>query len=158
LPDFTTLQQRKESVSTFIVYYRGEPLFILLRSQKPPISYAPKSSLSSTFPIRFQSVTLGERNKYKSKETSKQSCGQQTETLGGNQAHMQATNREYGKQSIRTYIINRYARTVKVSERSKARILFVRLESGIVGSNPTQGMNVWYVYVFILCLCCPVFR
>jgi hypothetical protein len=27
-----------------------------------------------------------------------------------------------------------------------------------VGSNPTQDMDVWYVYVFILCLCCPVFR
>jgi hypothetical protein len=24
-----------------------------------------------------------------------------------------------------------------------------------MGSNP---MDVWYVYVFILCLCCPVFR
>jgi hypothetical protein len=27
-----------------------------------------------------------------------------------------------------------------------------------VGSNPTQGMDVWFVYVFFLCLCCPVFR
>jgi hypothetical protein len=27
-----------------------------------------------------------------------------------------------------------------------------------VGSNSTQGMDVWCVYVFILCLCCPVFR
>jgi hypothetical protein len=27
-----------------------------------------------------------------------------------------------------------------------------------VGSNLTQGMDVWCVYVFILCLCCPVFR
>jgi hypothetical protein len=27
-----------------------------------------------------------------------------------------------------------------------------RSEAGIVGSNPTQGMDVWYVYVFILCL------
>jgi hypothetical protein len=24
-----------------------------------------------------------------------------------------------------------------------------------VGSNPTQIMDVWCVYVFILCLCCP---
>jgi hypothetical protein len=28
----------------------------------------------------------------------------------------------------------------------------VRSEAGIVGSNPTQDMDVWYVYVFILCL------
>jgi hypothetical protein len=27
-----------------------------------------------------------------------------------------------------------------------------------MGSNPTQGMDVWYVYMFILCLCSPVFR
>jgi hypothetical protein len=36
--------------------------------------------------------------------------------------------------------------------------VFVRSEAGIVGSNPTQVMDVWYVYVFILCLCSPVFR
>jgi hypothetical protein len=29
---------------------------------------------------------------------------------------------------------------------------------GSLSSNLTQGMNVWYAYVFILCLCCPVFR
>jgi hypothetical protein len=28
----------------------------------------------------------------------------------------------------------------------------------VFGSNPIQGMDVWYVYVFILCLCSPVFR
>jgi hypothetical protein len=28
----------------------------------------------------------------------------------------------------------------------------------IVGSNATQDMNVWCVYVFMLYLCCPVFR
>jgi hypothetical protein len=28
----------------------------------------------------------------------------------------------------------------------------------IVGSNPTQGIDVCSVYAFILCLCCPVFR
>jgi hypothetical protein len=33
-----------------------------------------------------------------------------------------------------------------------------RLETGIMGSNHTQGIDVWYVYVFILCLCCPVCR
>jgi hypothetical protein len=45
---------------------------------------------------------------------------------------------------------------VTVAERSKECIVFARSEAGIVGSNP--GMDVWYVYVFILCLCCPVFR
>jgi hypothetical protein len=47
---------------------------------------------------------------------------------------------------------------VLVAERSKACTVFPRSEAGIVGSNPTQGMDVWYVYVFILSLCCPVFR
>jgi hypothetical protein len=45
-----------------------------------------------------------------------------------------------------------------ITERSKACTLFALSGAGIVGSNPTQGMDVWYVYVFILCLCCPVFR
>jgi hypothetical protein len=45
---------------------------------------------------------------------------------------------------------------VTVDERSKARTVFARLEAGIVGSSFTQGMDVWYVYVFILCLCSPV--
>jgi hypothetical protein len=39
-----------------------------------------------------------------------------------------------------------------------SRVVFARSEAGIVGLNPTQGMDVWSVYVFILCLCCPVFR
>jgi hypothetical protein len=47
---------------------------------------------------------------------------------------------------------------VTVAERSKECIVFPRSEAGIVGLNPTQGMYVWYVYVFILCLCCTVFR
>jgi hypothetical protein len=46
---------------------------------------------------------------------------------------------------------------VRVAERSKACTVFARLEAGIVGSNPTQGMDVWCVYVFILSLCCPMF-
>jgi hypothetical protein len=45
-----------------------------------------------------------------------------------------------------------------VAERSKACTVFAHSETGIVGPNSTQGMDVWYVYVFILCLCCPVFR
>jgi hypothetical protein len=43
-------------------------------------------------------------------------------------------------------------------QRSKAWTVFARLEAGIVVSNLTQGKNIWYVYVFILCLCCPVSR
>jgi hypothetical protein len=43
-----------------------------------------------------------------------------------------------------------------VTERSKTWTVFARLEAGILGSNPTQGIDVWCVYVFILCLCCPV--
>jgi hypothetical protein len=41
---------------------------------------------------------------------------------------------------------------VTVAERSKACTVFARSEAGIVCSNPTQGMDVWCVYVFILCL------
>jgi hypothetical protein len=47
---------------------------------------------------------------------------------------------------------------VTVAEGSRACTVFVRSEAGIMGSNPTQGMDVWCVYAFILCLCCPVFR
>jgi hypothetical protein len=43
---------------------------------------------------------------------------------------------------------------VTVAERSN----FARSEAGIVGSNPKQSMDVWYVYVFILCLCYRVFK
>jgi hypothetical protein len=50
------------------------------------------------------------------------------------------------------------AEPVTVAARSTAWTVFARSEAGFVGSNPTQGMNVWYVYVFILCLCCPVIR
>jgi hypothetical protein len=45
-----------------------------------------------------------------------------------------------------------------VAEQSEACTVFACSEAGIVGSNPIQGMDVWYVYVFILCLCCPLFR
>jgi hypothetical protein len=51
---------------------------------------------------------------------------------------------------------------VTVTERSEAFTVFVHLEVGSVGSNPTQGMDVWYMCLFcacvVLCLCCPVFR
>jgi hypothetical protein len=47
---------------------------------------------------------------------------------------------------------------VTVAARSKAWNVFARSDARIVGPNPTQGMDVWCVYAFILCLCCPVFR
>jgi hypothetical protein len=47
---------------------------------------------------------------------------------------------------------------VTVAERSEMYTVFARSEARIVGSNPTQGMGVLYVYVFILCLCHSVFR
>jgi hypothetical protein len=47
---------------------------------------------------------------------------------------------------------------VTVADWSKINNVFARSEAGTVGSNPTQGMDVWYVYVFILSLCCPAFR
>jgi hypothetical protein len=37
-----------------------------------------------------------------------------------------------------------------VAERSEACTVFARSEAGIMGSNPTQGMAVWHVYVFIV--------
>jgi hypothetical protein len=47
---------------------------------------------------------------------------------------------------------------VTVAELSEAWTVSALPEAGIVGSNPTQGMDVRCVYVFILCLCCSVFR
>jgi hypothetical protein len=41
-------------------------------------------------------------------------------------------------------------RPVTVAARSKVCTLFARFDAGIVGSNPTQGMDVWCVYAFIL--------
>jgi hypothetical protein len=40
----------------------------------------------------------------------------------------------------------------------KAWTVFARSDDVIMGLNPTQVMDVWCAYVFILCLCCPVFR
>jgi hypothetical protein len=63
---------------------------------------------------------------------------------------------------IGTYITitTNYERSqpVTVAERSKACTVFARSETGIVSSNSTEDMDVWCVYAFILCLCCPVFR
>jgi hypothetical protein len=36
---------------------------------------------------------------------------------------------------------------VTVAERSKACTVFARSETGIVGSNPTQDMDVYFAYV-----------
>jgi hypothetical protein len=47
---------------------------------------------------------------------------------------------------------------VTEAAQSKAWTAFSRSDAGIVVLNPTQGMDVWCVYEFILCLCCPVFR
>jgi hypothetical protein len=47
---------------------------------------------------------------------------------------------------------------VTVADQSRACTVFAHSEAGIVGSNPTQGIDVCYAYEFILCLCCPVFR
>jgi hypothetical protein len=47
---------------------------------------------------------------------------------------------------------NLFKKPVTVAERSKTWIVFARSEAWIVGSNPIQGMDVWYVYVFILCV------
>jgi hypothetical protein len=47
---------------------------------------------------------------------------------------------------------------VTVVARSEAWTAFARSDAGIVGSNPTQDMDVSCVYGFILCLCRPVFR
>jgi hypothetical protein len=47
---------------------------------------------------------------------------------------------------------------VTVAALSKTWTVFAHSDSGIVGSNSIQGMDVWCVYTFILCLSCPVFR
>jgi hypothetical protein len=39
---------------------------------------------------------------------------------------------------------------VTVAERTKAWTAFVRSDAGIVGSNPTRGMDVWCVNSFIV--------
>jgi hypothetical protein len=36
-----------------------------------------------------------------------------------------------------------------VAERFKVCTVFARSEAGIVGSNPTRGMDVWCVYTFV---------
>jgi hypothetical protein len=43
---------------------------------------------------------------------------------------------------------HRSVRPVTAPERSKACTVFARSEAGVVGLNPTQGMDVW-----CLCVC-----
>jgi hypothetical protein len=42
---------------------------------------------------------------------------------------------------------------VTVAERSKGSTVFARSEAGIVGSNPTQGMDVWCLCMCLFCAC-----
>jgi hypothetical protein len=49
-------------------------------------------------------------------------------------------------------VTNNMSMPVTVAAQSEAWIAFARSDAGIVGSNPTQGMDVWCVYAFILCL------
>jgi hypothetical protein len=42
---------------------------------------------------------------------------------------------------------------VMVAERSKVCTVFARSETGIVGFNPTQGMDVWCVYILFVLSC-----
>jgi hypothetical protein len=49
------------------------------------------------------------------------------------------------------FFIHSIFKPVTVAERSKAYTVFARSEAGIVGSNSTQGMDVWYL-VFV-CVC-----
>jgi hypothetical protein len=52
---------------------------------------------------------------------------------------------------IFSFPVTHWPKLVTVAERSKAWTVIARSEAGIMGSNPTQGMDVWCVYVFILC-------
>jgi hypothetical protein len=45
---------------------------------------------------------------------------------------------------------------ITAAAQSKAWTVFARSNAGIVGWNPTQGMDICCMYAFILGLCCPV--
>jgi hypothetical protein len=47
---------------------------------------------------------------------------------------------------------------LEIAARFKASSVFALSDAGIVDSNPTQGIDVWCAYAFILCFCCPAFR
>jgi hypothetical protein len=42
---------------------------------------------------------------------------------------------------------------VTVASLSKASTVFARSDAGIVGSNPTQGMDVWSMYMCLFFVC-----
>jgi hypothetical protein len=48
------------------------------------------------------------------------------------------------------YVSTNWYLPVTVADRPKACTVFARSEARIVSSNPTQSMDVWCVYVFIL--------
>jgi hypothetical protein len=50
------------------------------------------------------------------------------------------------------YLQRIYTVPVTVAERSKASTVFARSEAGIVGSNSTQGMDVWCMCLFCVCV------
>jgi hypothetical protein len=45
-------------------------------------------------------------------------------------------------------------RPVRVAERSEACTVFARSEAAIMGSNPTQGMDLWCVCVCVCAFVC----
>jgi hypothetical protein len=51
------------------------------------------------------------------------------------------------------YGLYNYTKTITVAAPSKVRTLFANSNAGIVGSNPTQGMDV---FVRLFCLCSSV--
>jgi hypothetical protein len=51
---------------------------------------------------------------------------------------------------------NLYKEPVTVAERSETCSVFARSEAGIVGSNHTQGMDVYCLFV-CMCVCVCVF-
>jgi hypothetical protein len=65
---------------------------------------------------------------------------------------------ERAKNAVGKYTALNCSGPVTVAELSKASTVFALSEAGTVGSIPTQGMDVSCVYVFILYLCCIVFR
>jgi hypothetical protein len=64
-----------------------------------------------------------------------------------NSGHVNWTN-QHSMQDEMHSVFYRVLQPITVAARSKAWIVFVRSNTGILGSNSTQGMNVWYVCVY----------
>jgi hypothetical protein len=60
----------------------------------------------------------------------------------------------YGKQTLDLCTIIPYKLTITVAARSKALNVFARSNAGIVGSNPTQGMDVCIVCIYSVFVFC----